>query len=54
MKGFCIKVCGEAICGDYESQSADLTQISERKYAMAKEVAIPRGDDLPLPIFLLD
>ena len=54
MAGFSIQVCGDYVHGNLETSSADDTYMNEVKYAQSKQVAVPRVDTLPQPIFLLD
>ena len=52
LNGFSITVCGETIIA--ARKPSDVYKKQEEKYAMSKEVTLPRVEELPQPIFLLD
>ena len=54
LNGFSIKVCGETIFQAQSAGSVTKNESKADKYAMSLEVSLPRQDDLPQPIFLLD
>ena len=53
LDGFSITVCGEAVVQENFVEPKD-DDIKMFKFAMAKQLCLPRQDDLPQPTFLID